>query len=238
MDAKTLLAVWAHPDDESFGPVGTVRLARDLGWRTVVVSATRGDAGSSDLVELAPGQTLGELREAELRQASMIIGVDRLIVWRYRDGGLGDVPREELIGRVLDVMRETRPAAVITFGPDGITGHPDHIAISDATTHAFHRLRDESRDDAPRRLYYVTVRPERTIEKPMGDAPPPLPPTAVIDVRAYESIKRAALERHASQRGDWEPLLEDRDWLTVDRFARVVPPPLPGAPIETTIFDG
>lgn len=236
MAAKLLLAVWAHPDDEAFGPVGTMRLARDRGWRTAIVTATRGDAGSQAQAHLASGQTLGDLREAELRAACAVLDVSRLVVWRYQDGKLGVDP-ERLAAEVLAVMRELRPAVVVTFGPDGITGHPDHIAISKAAKRAFGALRDEQAGPGPDRLYYVTPKAGATINHRMGDGGEPLPPTAVVDVAAYKEVKRRALECHASQRDDWEPLLDNHDWMTVDRFARVFPPVAPDAAPETSILD-
>lgn len=237
MQTKHLLAVWAHPDDEAFGPVGTMRLAHDQGWETAIITATRGDAGKQDRADLAPGQTLGDLREQELRCACEVLGVARLDVWRYADGGLRDVPADELTERIGAVLREWQPAVVITFGPDGITGHADHLAISAATERACERWRAETGMNGPR-LYYVTLAPDRRIEHPMGDAPPPRPATTIVDVSAYESIKRRALECHASQRDDWQPLLADRDWLMVDRFYRAYPPTAPDEALETTILDG
>jgi LmbE family N-acetylglucosaminyl deacetylase len=234
MQPKRLLAVWAHPDDEAFGPVGTMQLAHDRGWQTAVVTATRGDAGQRNLAQLAPDQTLGDLREQELRCSCALLGVTRLDVWRYADGGLRDVPADELIERIAAVLREWQPSVVLTFGPDGITGHPDHLTISAATKLACDRVRAE-RDDEPR-LYYVTVSPERPVEHSMGAAPPALPPTAIVDVSAYEPIKRQALECHASQRDDWQPLLADQDWLTTDYFYRAFPPAADGAAPETTIL--
>lgn len=237
MRTKHLLAVWAHPDDEAFGPVGTLRLAHDQGWATAIITATRGDAGQRDLAQLAPGQTLGDLREQELRRACEVLGVARLDVWHYRDGGLSDVPVDELIARILAVLRDWQPAVVITFGPDGMTGHPDHVAISAATRLACEGVRAETGADLPR-LYYVTMPPERTIEHMMGDAPPPLPATAIVDVSAYEPVKRQALLCHASQRADWEPLLADHDWLTIDRFYRAFPPTAEGVAPASSILDG
>lgn len=237
MHTKHLLAVWAHPDDEAFGPVGTMRLAHDQGWATAIVTATRGDAGQHDLAQLATGQTLGDLREHELRQACAVLGVARLDVWQYADGGLADVPADELIERILTVLRDWQPAVVVTFGPDGITSHPDHVTISAATSLACDRWRAETGAELPR-LYYVTVPPERTVEHRMGEAPPPRPATAIVDVSAYEQVKRQALQCHASQRADWEPLLADHDWLTTDRFYRAFPSAAEGSPPETTILDG
>jgi LmbE family N-acetylglucosaminyl deacetylase len=237
MEGKRLLAVWAHPDDESFGPVGTLRLARDVGWQTAIICATRGAAGQLGDLALGDQQTVGDLREAELRCACKQIGVDQLYLWHHPDGGLRNVPPATLSNDVLVVMRHWQPTIVITFGPDGITGHPDHIAVSTATTAAFHRLRSELDAHEPQRLYYVTVPPEQRIEHRMGKAPAPGPSTAVLDVSAYADVKRAALRCHASQRGDWEPLLANHDWLTTDRFQRAVPPMRVGAPVETTLFD-
>jgi LmbE family N-acetylglucosaminyl deacetylase len=237
MATKRLLAVWAHPDDESFGPAGTMRLAYDLGWQTATICTTRGEGGQIGDRTLAPGQSTGDVREGELRCACEHLGVDHLYLWSYPDGGVRDVSPSTLCNDVLTVMRHWRPDVVITFGPDGITGHPDHIAISTATTEAFHQLRADTAENGPQRLYYVTIRPERRIEQRMGDAPAPGPATAVLDVQAYAEVKRAALRCHASQRGDWEPLLQDGDWLTTDRFHRTYPPVRADEPVETSIFD-
>ena len=237
MAKKRLLAVWAHPDDESFGPVGTTRLAHDQGWETALITATRGDAGNNAAPTPAGGETLGGLRERELRCAVQHIGIDQVHVWKHPDGGLADLAPHTLRDEVLAVMRDWQPQVVITFGPDGITGHGDHIAISTATTDAFHQLRNEPDTDGPQRLYYVTVRPDQRINQRMGDAPPPGPAHAVLDVHAYVEVKLAALRCHASQRHDWEPMVEDRDWLLTDRFTRAYPPVLAGAAVETTIFD-
>lgn len=238
MQAKLLLAVWAHPDDEAFGPVGTMRLAHDNGWRTAVLTATRGDAGSQTYAQLAAGQTLGEIREAELRAACELLGVAQVLVWRYEDGKLAQAAPDRLAAQVLEVLRELQPTVVVTFGPDGITGHPDHLAISAATTRAFHDLRAESGDHIARRLYYNTLKPGETVEHRMGEAPDPLPPTAIIDTSMYGELKRRTLACHASQRDDWEPQLNNHDWMTVDRFARAFPAVAPGEAIETTILDG
>lgn len=235
--AKRLLAVWAHPDDEAFGPVGTMRLAHDRGWQTAIITATRGEAGQSDRVMLQPGETRGDMRERELRAACDVLGVDQVHVWRYPDGGLSAVPAAALTARIVVVMRHWQPAIVVTFGPDGITGHPDHLAISAATGHAFEQMRLETDGATPQRLYYVTVPPGRVIEHLMGAAPQPQQPTTVLDLNAYDGVKRAALECHASQKNEWEPLLANRDWLTIDRFYRAYPPMAADEPPETTIFD-
>lgn len=234
---KRLLAVWAHPDDESFGPVGTMCLAREQGWQTAILCATRGEGGQPGDVALPPGVTLSQLREQELRCACQHIGIDTLYLWNLPDGGLRDMNPSVLHEQVLDVMRAWQPRVVLTFGPDGITGHPDHIAIGSATTSAFealHHQQDASRSQA---LYYVTTAPQRRVDHRMGDAPPPGPIHAQLDVANYRDTKLAALHCHATQRGGWESLRDNTDWLTIDRFTRVVPPPHHNEPVAPTLFD-
>jgi LmbE family N-acetylglucosaminyl deacetylase len=234
MDIKRLLAVWAHPDDEAFGPVGTMRLAHDSGWKTAIVTATRGEHGQLGGVVLSPGQTIGELREAELRCSSALLGVDRLEIWRYEDGSLSRQPAAALAAEVGAVLRDWQPAVVLTFGPDGITGHPDHIAISTATTAAFHRYCEE-RPGVPLRLYYVTLPAEREVRLRMGESPPPAPVTTLLDVARYAAVKRQALACHASQQSDWEAQLDNEDWFTTDRLFRAYPP-FNGSDPEVSIF--
>ncbi len=236
MVKKRLLAVWAHPDDESFGPVGTTCLAHDAGWETALITATRGEAGQN-AGTLPDGAQIGDLRERELRCAAAQIGIDQLHVWHYPDGGLASLPPNTLLDEIMAVMRAWQPQIVITFGSDGITGHSDHIAVSTATTDAFHRLRDELNADGPQRLLYVTVPPDQRIDQRMGTAPPSGPAHVVLDVRAYKDVKLAALHCHASQRADWEPMLHDRDWLRTDRFTRAYPPAHADETLETSLFD-
>ena len=220
-----LLAVWAHPDDEAFGPVGTLCLARDHGFALAMITATRGEGGQASHVTLAPGQTLGDVREAELRCSAQAIGVDELHVWTYGDGKLADVPVTELTERITKVMHQWQPQIIVTFGSDGITGHPDHIAISRATTAAFHAC--HTQQGGPERLLCVTMPSDQQdeVEKHrMGDAPPPHPANIIVDVSQYAAVKQDALRCHASQRDDWEPLLTQTAWFTTDHFFQVHPP--------------
>lgn len=189
---SALLAVFAHPDDESFAIGGTLAKYAAEGVKVVVVSATRGEAGVSDLdaVEAAA------LREAELRQAAAELGVSRVVFLGYSDGGLADVDPDEAVSRLMALLRELRPQVVVTFGPDGISGHPDHVTISRWMTTAFDALEEA---DAPRRLYYVAPSPA-TQQGCQVDSMLPLPADAVgIDVGAYLEAKARAMQAHASQ---------------------------------------
>ncbi len=137
------MMVVAHPDDDAYGLAGTVALhGDDPGFRYVLVHATDGAAG-----EIPPGfpatrETLGAVRRAEDEAAWRVLGrpPDRHEWLDYDDGAVPDVPFEELVDRIATVMAEERPDVVATFGPDGITGHPDHIRVGAATDAAFDRV--------------------------------------------------------------------------------------------------
>jgi LmbE family N-acetylglucosaminyl deacetylase len=137
------MLVVAHPDDDAYGMAGTVALhAADPGFRFVLVHATDGAAG-----EIAPGfpatrETLGAVRRAEDAAAWQALGrpPDRHEWLDYEDGAVADVPFEELVARIATTLAEERPDVVGTFGPDGITGHPDHVRVGAATDAAFDRV--------------------------------------------------------------------------------------------------
>jgi LmbE family N-acetylglucosaminyl deacetylase len=136
-DRPRLLAVFAHPDDETFCAGGTLAQKVAAGWEVLVVSATRGQAGQIRDPQAATRRTLGQVREHEFYAACEQLGVRHARVLDYMDGTLQDVEEHELTGAVVRIIRAFRPDVVITFGPDGAYGHPDHIAIGAATTRAF-----------------------------------------------------------------------------------------------------
>lgn len=152
----TLLFVAAHPDDDTFGVGRSVALhAGDDDIRFVLVHATDGEAG-----EIAPDvdisrDRLGAARREETRASWETIGrlPDRHEWLELPDGRLSEVPHQDLVAPLLAVMGEERPDVVVTFGPEGVTGHPDHIAISAATTDAFLTLAGEGRRGLQRLLY-------------------------------------------------------------------------------------
>jgi LmbE family N-acetylglucosaminyl deacetylase len=136
-----LMAVLAHPDDESLGFGGTLARYAAHGVDTYLVTATRGESGRFRGLGPAdsqhPGQTeLGKIREAELRAAVSTLGVRELSLLGYHDGNLDRADPHEAIERIVRHLRRVRPHVVVTFGPDGGYGHPDHIAVSQFTTAA------------------------------------------------------------------------------------------------------
>jgi LmbE family N-acetylglucosaminyl deacetylase len=131
-----ILAVFAHPDDEVFAAGGTLAKYAAEGAETMVVSATRGQAGRIRDARSATRGTLGAVREDELRRACAILGVQHVECLDFMDGSLNEAPFDALVGAVVRVIRAFRPIVVITFGDDGAYGHPDHVTISAAATRA------------------------------------------------------------------------------------------------------
>jgi len=130
-----LMAVLAHPDDESLGFGGTIAKYGSAGVETFLVTATRGERGRyREFAAGEPGhpgpQELGRIREAELQAAAAVLGIRDVAVLDYGDGALDRADHREAIERIAWHVRRHRPHVVITFAPDGAYGHPDHIAVS------------------------------------------------------------------------------------------------------------
>lgn len=125
----TILSVWAHPDDETFSAAGIMAAAVQNKQRVVCVTATRGEAGSQDLRKW-PLQTLGQTRSAELEAALKIIGVTEHHWLGYKDGQCAAADSKQAVQQISSIIQSVQPDSILTFGPDGLTGHPDHQAIS------------------------------------------------------------------------------------------------------------
>jgi LmbE family N-acetylglucosaminyl deacetylase len=123
----TILSVWAHPDDETYLAAGVMAAATDRGQRVVCVSATAGEHGASD-PEAWPPARLGRVRRWEAAAAMAVLGVAEHRILGLPDGALAEHDEQgvAMVGRLLD---EIRPDTILTFGPDGMTFHPDHIAV-------------------------------------------------------------------------------------------------------------
>ena len=132
-----LMAVLAHPDDESLGVGGVLAAYAARGVETYLVTATRGERGRFFGNENRPGDAeVGRVREAELRAAARTLGVREVAFLDYVDGALDQVDARQAIGRIVSHLRRVRPEIVVTFDPFGLYGHPDHVAICQLTTAA------------------------------------------------------------------------------------------------------
>lgn len=157
-DLGTVLGIWAHPDDEAYLSGGLMALARTAGSRVVCVTATRGELGTADPREWPPERLAAE-RTVELARCLGILGVTEHRWLGYADGGCADAAAPDAIGRLCEVIEEVRPDTVVTFGPDGYTGHLDHRAVSGWATAAFAKVA------APgARLLYAAA-PERRVRR-------------------------------------------------------------------------
>ncbi len=227
--SRTLLAVFAHPDDESFGPGGTLAKCAAEGVAVHLICATLGEAGESDTPELGECEDLPCRREQELRCAADILGLAEVHLLGYRDSGMAGSPANQhpralmqadpdvLAGQVADLMRRLRPQVALTFDPFGGYGHPDHIAMHRATVAAYERLPEGER---PQKLYFTTL--SRTTLRwivrlmPLFGVDPAamgknrdinlraalehgLPMTTRVDISAYYKVKQRAGECHSSQ---------------------------------------
>jgi LmbE family N-acetylglucosaminyl deacetylase len=138
-----LMAILAHPDDETFGNGATLARYAAEGVDVTVVTATRGQRGWFGDPAAFPGmEALGQQRESELRAAAKALGLREVVVLDQLDGDLQQADSEQVVCELVAHIRRVRPQVVLTFGPDGAYGHPDHMAISQLTTTAIVRAAD------------------------------------------------------------------------------------------------
>ena len=209
MTRRTLLGVWAHPDDEAYVSAGLMASFRARGDRVVIVTATLGEHGTSDPAAGPPAQ-LAARRHVELRNSLAVLDVDELHLLGYEDGGC---ERRDGTDAIANHIAAIEPDVIVTFGPDGMTGHPDHRAISRWTTDAWAATRPAAE------LWYATLTPEFHREwGPVNEhvglwADQPEPPCTERSDLAHHTVlpdelldlKVAALRAHTSQT---QPLID------------------------------
>ncbi len=199
--AITLLGVWAHPDDESYLSAALMNRVVNAGGRVILATATRGERGGTAL----DPRLLGDLRERELRTAMSILGVDDVRLLDYGDGDCANAAFGEAMHSIADLIEEVHPDVIVTFGPDGITHHPDHMAVSGWTTAAAAAVGHGG-------LLYATMTDEfarqhndlhTTLGLWMGGEPCPVSnedlALHVVPTRREQELKRLALRAHSSQ---------------------------------------
>jgi N-acetyl-1-D-myo-inositol-2-amino-2-deoxy-alpha-D-glucopyranoside deacetylase len=231
---STLLLVHAHPDDEAISTGGVMARAHGEGRRVVLVTATRGEVGEiHNMDEAASRPRLAEIRTEELERAGRLLGVDRQEFLGYRDSGMagtGDnespdsfhrAPLAEAAERIAAILREEKPDVVVTYGADGLYGHPDHVKAHHATVAALDLLEKEGWQ--PAKAYFVCF-PQSGIAR-MAEllreagredvlqatsdlrGVPDEDITAVVEVGAYADLKMRAFREHSSQNNPDSPFL-------------------------------
>ncbi len=172
---RRLMAIFAHPDDESFGAGGTLAKYASEGAFVSLVCTTNGEIGEISDPSLASTDSLGQVRIEELQCAAEALGVGELVLLGYRDSGMAgtpdndrpgafaQAPEDEVVARLVGLIRKLRPDVVVTFDPNGGYGHPDHVAVHNHTVKAFNEASDAGlhpdEGDAwqPLRLVYTVL---------------------------------------------------------------------------------
>ena len=241
LGGRTVLAIFAHPDDESLACGGTLARLADLGARVILMCASRGERGSvADPSLIPPGSTLGRVRSEEFREAARVLGAAEAIILDHPDGDLRWDHVDEFHEQIVGAIRQYAPDLVITFAEDGLYWHLDHIGVHERTLTAIRSL-----GEAAPPLYYVTI-PHGVMRKVVeaavakGWVPPGAglwgitadafgiaaePPSLTVDVGDWVPRKLAALRCHRTQMGANNPFarisdLEARRWLGLELFRR------------------
>jgi len=228
---QRLVGVWAHPDDEAYLSAGLMARMADAGRSVTVVTATRGEKGTDDPAHHGSA-AFAARREDELRASLAELGVTDVRLLGLGDGNCDLVPDTDAVASIGAVLAQVRPDVVVTFGPDGITGHPDHRAVSRWTTEAWRRHGSGDLRYATMTHGYIAQHAELHTRLGAFDEFGLDGPASVGDdelVAAYDlsdaelDRKRRALAAHASQTEPLAALMgEDtyRTWWRTEWFRR------------------
>ncbi|HEY8678864.1 MAG TPA: PIG-L deacetylase family protein [Candidatus Dormibacteraeota bacterium] len=223
---QRLLVVMPHPDDECFGSASTIARYAAEGATVGLVTMTRGGAGLWNGREAGDLRRLTDVREMELRGAADALGVTFLEVFDYPDGALEkieevDAVRERFIGDVVQCIRMHRPQVIVTFGPEGVYGHPDHKVLSRLVVQACTRSGDPGQYELesvalgiapwyPSKLYFQSATPATVAALKL---PAPSAITTRISITGFEDARIRAFTAHRTQTQEWEPLRKMADGL-------------------------
>lgn len=195
--SRTIMFVFAHPDDETFTSGGTIlELAQQPETKTVLYSATPGDAGKCGEPPLCTREDLATFRRKELEEAAEILQINDLIIDDFQDGKLSDLPPEVLKNEVLKQIHIVKPDVVVTFPPHGLSGHPDHKAIQQATLQAVKETSANVKE-----LYYATL--PQSIANETGNPAFSDPDEAISLIKSFSqdhmNVVKDALLAHKTQ---------------------------------------
>lgn len=226
----TLLALFAHPDDEAFGTGGTLSKYAHEGVDVHLAIATRGEAGALANPSISLTQPIGVVREQELRRACACYGIQHLHLLGYIDGQTTVAPQAEAVYKVVQILREVKPQVMISFGPEGGYGHYDHLATHRWATAAIQLAADAERwpeAGPPHQVakFYHRAMPQQQLEQmqkiagrtyvSMDGVPFPFMGqpmeriTTVINIRDYADNKLKGIRCHATQIDQASPYLQE-----------------------------
>lgn len=214
---KPLVAIFAHPDDEAFGPSGS--LATFAKQRDVyLICVTSGDAGKNSLDDPSD---LSEIRKGELLRSAKIIGIKEVLFLEYKDGSLSNNLYHEVADKIKNLLEKYQPDALLTFDQLGISGHIDHIFVSLVTTFVFKKL------EFIKTLLYFTETSEAL--SGIDDYFIYLPPgieienaDLVVDVTDVWDTKLAAIDAHQSQKHDSEQIIKNLQKYPKKEYFKII----------------
>jgi LmbE family N-acetylglucosaminyl deacetylase len=234
--------------------------AFDPDFRFLLIHVTSGENGPIAKGAPATRETLAAVREEEDRRSWVALGrePDRHEWFRYPDHGVDDQPQDELVRRIADLFREERPDVVVTFGPDGVTAHPDHIAVGLAATEAFHRVRGDGGGGFLRLLHQAIPQSmlDTMNEQLIADGKEPMDPTQLyqprgvpddrvgvkVDCTGVAMRKLAAVREHVTQLEDAHEHIGDEleqvEALAFETHVIAWPSTDANTPALTDVFEG
>ncbi|MGE5042280.1 MAG: PIG-L deacetylase family protein [Candidatus Levyibacteriota bacterium] len=202
---KTVVCVFAHPDDEAFGPSGTIhKLSKD--YDVYILCATKGQAGQDSRSESS--ESLAARRARELRESAKHIGVKKVYFLGFKDGTLSNNLYHKLADKIRKHLEDLKPELVITFEPQGVSGHIDHITVSMATSFVVLKL------NFIKEIWYHCILKARALKRrdyfiyfPSGYKRSEV--DKIVDISDVWTIKEKAMLKHESQRHDAERILKE-----------------------------
>ena len=249
---RVILGIFAHPDDESMGPGGSLAKYAAAGHRVAFVTATDGGAGRLFVDRPADNAALREMRRRETEEAARILGIGFLGFLGWQDGHLEQASILDIETALARIIRSETPDVIVTFHGSGISHHPDHRVLALAVKGAFLGAAragwyggggvDELAPHATAKLYYYTVRKAAIarVEWPRAIyASPDEEITTIIDTRVTADVRWRAIRAHETQR-DGPPFerLYRAGVFAEECFVRVFPSWRPGDPAETDLLEG
>ena len=221
-----LLAIFAHPDDESFRCGGTLALLAWRGIKVQIITATRGEAGSCGEPPLCRTEELAGVREQELRCACAGLFIEPPIFLDYFDGKLAAVNEKKAVARIIREIQIHKPQVLLTWPSDGLSGHPDHVTVSRWTKLAYQEIAKEKK--APIAVYHLAMPYSVANELDLSQlhSIPDEEISLTVDVAEAWEQKLAAIRCHRTQAGD-SPILaageeKQRLFLGKEYFTRVL----------------
>lgn len=198
---QTVIAVFAHPDDEAFGPAGTLVLLSQK-YKVILLCATKGEKGEDNIKDKNLGnKIIGEIREEELRRSARILGINDVFFLGFVDGTLSNNIYHKLVDKISLYVNKYKPTILLTYEHRGVSGHIDHVVVSFATSFVF-----EKYSFVKKIMYHcISTKHRSLIDKYFIYFPPGYLKKEVdeiIDVTSVFRLKKKAIYAHKSQLQD------------------------------------